>query len=1486
MLMVFSAASIGVEAAYSPYKDDAIQSYDSIDKPILTTDQYASMAMDEIDRMLAEANLLVSFDLAGILSIEADFSSLDKALLSIQDVYKKAKPLLGTIKGDVENIDFTALVDLDGNLTCPMRDDDGATDLDIFLHVFQFLADNAEIVAKVPYGSVKADSRGLDLGIIAGFVDLDELLDFNELIKKPIAKLVWPDATKQEINAELENPHTIDEYIEIFINDLCAGTYSKNKSHTLNDLSDAIQYYVPGINEQIDLLNDSVYDIIEAALRIAIVSIGIPMANEYLPVAIGKLCGFGYDKEELENGMTKYTRNPAKDDPSNGLENLVNTEFELADDCIDPSTWGSESFMDHMNEICGVIVKEALNPAIIARVPNNGWNFNGGNELLDDNIIAIARVVLEDFAEELFSSYVEVLPAEEVEAMNDQELVAYMLRSIFNGSITSCDIESDADTVLEVLFELVRNNNAEMVPSQNYAGDEATMDNIIQMLLDLAVVGLNQITNMNLSFGMDEEEFAEAAMDWVIENYGGFVSEIEGSGWDAASYVIFHIIPANWLPYDEDGNERDSIRSIAFDDLVGNILDFDLAGVLSLLGINEDGELNGTIIEVLLARIAAIINYIIPGTFPEKDDVYTYDSLEGLLNRDLLSDVFYGLLTGLNERVQNGNLAASLLPLLCSILDLSSPEEFDYPYVSLDDAEVLDPTRAATFYMYNGSSGINTNATDKYGNTPDTPDRLYTYRINSVTTNMDGVTVSPSSNITINGGTSQTFTINGDLAAIAAQQGKHDSMFDGEAGITKVLKVTINYDVLEESGNVMTPAPLTATSYCYISSAADDGSTRTKKDATSDNMHLIYLNQAKYMSVKDGIGDVEDITVDLQRNVSSNSNTHTLDAVFKANTVTVDANLAALGVEANLPFQVSTTKGGGTWEYKPFVVTDRTAELEEGLYTNNLAFQASKTASVNESISFPQYIYVYNDWGLPGLLSNAINANRQEANYDTGDHEAEYVDFYNEDKDNPNMCSETVNGADAWERYQAAVEAAVEVVYRPRLVNSFEYTHAAWYEELAYELYTATQELEACSVSSGASGVKAVLDSIIVPDTFINEKGEEEEYDYDSELRTYFGREDYVSYTYSNFKEARDDAKDLISDDAKGKSIPSIKAAYIQHRLELYAGRLIRVIAYKTHLNEAINKYAPIYQAGQGNYSADSWAKFTRAYDFATAVNAEALGTRVASDSENLEGDGLRQTKVNEARAQLIKAAKRLVESNLADYTQLNAAIANAKATYEAGSTGYTAVSWATFAEKYEAALSIVAQQLEASTENQATIDNAATALNNAFGALETAQAGGWEFNDQGYLNLVTVEGYDTTFLVGLDDWGPFIDGLVDTFGGYTVEYTLNDYYQGSTGSYITIYDDKGNVDAEFCAVFYGDIDGDGGWGSSDNAVLVVAMAGNGVYDWEYYWDVTDFAQSMAADINHDGTLGSGDVATMLQVINYEVTPNQSYASFDDPVFL
>ena len=66
IVLLFSTASVGVEAAYEAYKDAAITRYDTIDKPVLTTKQYASMALDEVDRMLGERNLKIKYDVVGM----------------------------------------------------------------------------------------------------------------------------------------------------------------------------------------------------------------------------------------------------------------------------------------------------------------------------------------------------------------------------------------------------------------------------------------------------------------------------------------------------------------------------------------------------------------------------------------------------------------------------------------------------------------------------------------------------------------------------------------------------------------------------------------------------------------------------------------------------------------------------------------------------------------------------------------------------------------------------------------------------------------------------------------------------------------------------------------------------------------------------------------------------------------------------------------------------------------------------------------------------------------------------------------------------------------------------------------------------------------------------------------------------------------------------------------------------------------------------
>lgn len=51
-----------VGSAYQAYKGEAIKdSYNDIDTPTFTTEQYASMGLDELDRMLAEENLFLMY---------------------------------------------------------------------------------------------------------------------------------------------------------------------------------------------------------------------------------------------------------------------------------------------------------------------------------------------------------------------------------------------------------------------------------------------------------------------------------------------------------------------------------------------------------------------------------------------------------------------------------------------------------------------------------------------------------------------------------------------------------------------------------------------------------------------------------------------------------------------------------------------------------------------------------------------------------------------------------------------------------------------------------------------------------------------------------------------------------------------------------------------------------------------------------------------------------------------------------------------------------------------------------------------------------------------------------------------------------------------------------------------------------------------------------------------------------------------------------
>lgn len=1504
-VLLFSTVSIGVEAAYNAYKDQAITRYDSIDKPVLTPDQYASMAMDEIDRMLAEENIKIEYDLAGLITIKADFSSVDKALKSVSDLYTSIQPLLGTLRGDIEHLDFSAL------LECPKRGDAGATDATIFLKVLEFLADNAGIIKKVPYGS--AENGGLDLGpVLSNFVDVGELLDIPKLAKGFLAPFAFPGTPKDQLDLTL----TVDEYVETFIELMVSGNYPKSANASLARISSLIKTYIPGITDTasggINLFEESVYTVLDKGIKIMLNQVAVPFANPRLKAALCRLCGYSYKKTKDADGDTLWVPDPSQPDELNGLENVVNTNFNLDPFPID--SWGDDLIITHLNDILGQIVREAINPNITYE-----WKTARGNKEILGNIITVAKKVLENSGDAFFASYVEVLTPAQVNAMTDDQFVAYILRSIMNGSIDEVYIPNTCDTTLDVLCETVRAVAGTVIPSQEYYNEENSLETIISMGLDMAAYGLNGITNMDLDYGLSADEFADACVQWVIDNYGGFVSEIDGNdGWEKLSYVLFQIIPSDWLPDRADGSARDNIYDIVFEDIVQNILDFDLDAVLSLADVNEYGELNGTIIEVLLARLTSIVNYIIPGVFP---DNYTYDNLEVLLDPDLLSSIIEGLLTGLYDRAQNG-LMNSLIPLLCSILDLSTPEEFGYPYISLEDQHSADMVSLPTFYMYNGSKGINTNATNKYG--VKTQDKLYTYYIRSVETNNDAITVSPSGGIYINGGTSQTFTFNGDMSA--AQN--------------SVLKVTITYDVYGEKGTSapITPQPLTATTYTYIYDQGEitDDSEKIKADAlpvsatnsTSGNAHLVYYKPTTYLSADSTLGDLADYAMDIQRSVIQDSSAHTRDATVTLDNYVLDGSLRAAGVSVNA-LSVSTNRRGTSYEYNPYSVSDTEATIPEGNYENNFWIKATKTQDQEETISFTHNIFVYNDYGLGSLLSSAVRADRQEANYaKDGDHTARYLTFGIDPKDLPeaperqydNEGNETaasaaayaayladidqyyteetgIDGADAWDRYVEAVDAAAAIIYRPRQVGAMQtFVDNGDFENAAYELYEATQQLEGCSVSSGTAQIKAVLDSIVTPDVdYIDEDGNEVRYEYDDARHTYFARVDYVSYTYWNFKSERRTAENLIDGEKEAQKkgtdfqLEAVRAAYVAHRLGIYGERLIRIKAYKTHLNRAIQTYKSLYDAGKGAWSSATWNEFTRAYDFAVSVNAEPIGATI-NGTEKLQNDNsLRQSKVNEARERLINTAKKLQEgADTVDYTQLTNEINAVKATYNAGIGNYTQASWNTFAAAYTAAVNLVAEQLEDNETNRASVNAAYTALHNAYIGLQENQVdeGDWYLDEDSDMQAITSEISEMNYIVGLYDFDVQVADYIYTEGGYEVDIEENSVGCESTGAHVTITNSSGDVVAEYDVVFYGDVTGEGDVNGLDILESMNAWAEMGYTEWEGFFETDENAYAMAADTNHDGVLSGLDLLLIMDMSSGSVTYNQAWAADGDDIVL
>ena len=624
------------------------------------------------------------------------------------------------------------------------------------------------------------------------------------------------------------------------------------------------------------------------------------------------------------------------------------------------------------------------------------------------------------------------------------------------------------------------------------------------------------------------------------------------------------------------------------------------------------------------------------------------------------------------------------------------------------------------------------------------------------------------------------------------------------------------------------------------------------------NNHYVVSAPAAYIN---SWGDLADQGYTLGRD-STNENNHGTSATisFVSYTATTADGQDVSAALQNPGFATVTTDYNGYFAgfdlmkvVPPQVVDpeDPTKTVDEDIMNYvgnyNVALTLNFTATLNTPATYTiaRELVIFNDFGLPGLVGDVMDANRQKANYD-------------------------VAGTNIWDNYVAALDAAQAVVLAPKTVDTFSATDNG-YEAAAADLKAAVEALDEKAVSAGVASLEVLREQY--------QPSNPEGMEYDDPDFNYMGAEDYVLNTYERYRDHRDNIDSLINSQKKPAApgadataeeiaayekalaeIPTLKLFDITYRGHMYqmnAERLVPRTASKNYLQHAYRLvYDKYVLMDEAEYSTKTWAALEKAIAFAETVLAD-------------NSADLRQTKVNAARHEIIAAYKGLASKSTdpADYTQLLDAIAQADEifaidNYEAKYTGIEALL-----EAYEAALNIEEGLL---AEFQEDIDAAAQALRAALEALE-AIAAGLDFTpaesvyaDYGYVWAPAAKVFDdgANFIDGLAfNYDGGIESLVGTTGGAELEYVANDNSGGVLGTGDTIAVDG----TEYTLVIYGDTDGTGYIDVTDVGDIIMLA------NWELSVDEEAAAKVKAADIVADNCIDVSDVAFAIQVANMAI---------------
>lgn len=1150
IVMVFSTLVVGV-SAYDEYKGSAIKDqYNKVDKPVLTTAQYASAVVDELDRMLSKENLkMTSDELYGIGSL--DLTSVDATMKSVYDfVNGSAFSAFKGMLGDLGNLTANSFKDVTRA---------SAGDLGVLYAVLGFLNENTGIFVSFVDGSI---NLGSVLPALLG-EDLEEYQDVSKLLKSMLYEEVYttktyevqPDGTTKKV----KNKPDMDS--EEHKAGLAASTFD-GLVQKLIDKSVLEDY--PELTGYTDVSKGTMYSLIDNVLKALFNGYLLDELNGSIKDEIKKLCGVEFKKDSEGKYVKDEDGNKVEDnrDNLNSYANYLNIDYEYKG-----YEFESGSVLSQLNNILGSFLKVFVKDQSLIN-----WK-TGDNSVLMDNLVGLAKTVLLDFGSDFFAPYIKLADEATINKMSNEELIVYALRAIINSFVEGMYIPDDVVTVVDFGYYALSQLLATEVPELDFSNYAKNTDTLIVMAIDYGIYSINRTVDMGLSYAYsldDVDAQIKIAAQYGIENYGGLLNGItlstNDSGWTTLDKIVDGLIGLDWLPT----QANKSMKTFLYDCIIGNIADLDLKGLLDMFeasSFSSASPLKMVPQTAVINLVVKIVNAIFPGAF------VATTSFDNLVTNKALSLTIKALFNDLYDyRVE---LMQGGLGLACMILGLTSSQEFKFPTVTNETFYYSSTgTPNFTIKFRNNSSGINTGYTDAKGVFHQ--DQIFTYDIKSITSNTSGLTLS-SDKMKLEAGQEATISCSGTFAGASA------------------FIVTVTYDVLAEDGNPLTDEPLTEMIYGYLSKSTKDDS-ETTVTLTNGNYAVTMLKSVYAKS----IGDLEDISVKLENSSTTTYNNVTALAAPKSGSA-LNADYVSVNPDSYVVFSALLNDKGNvsqkgvanvemferTAAYKALsdeekeaawdaICSDGMSTANKGKYNYSLGVTvAADETSAGTAVQYTSGLNIlcYKEYGLESLLTSEVNKHRQASNYTAG-----------------------------WAEWEAAMEAAVNVAYAPYNANTFLKQRATKYESVATALKAAIETLDANEKAGGLSEIKEKINAL-------NPSNEDKTFT-DADY-SFFGVADFVPYTYYNYRDVVKDAQKMIDkaetpDDEGNVTVPSaLDVTYMAHRLDTYSARLLSKTAIKTHLDAEL-KNAAAKNYNSADYTTQSWSEYQNALTFATSVNNDA----------------------------------------------------------------------------------------------------------------------------------------------------------------------------------------------------------------------------------------------------------------------------------------